>query len=285
MRCKKCGLDKDLTKENWEWRGDSQKYRSACKTCLNDASVERRYKKNCIALGIEFFPGDHVKYKICSGCNERTPIDLFTSKMGGLCERCRVERRKETQERFDEAHPGRRSEIRKAYVAKNKKIILERARQYRKDPRVREKERFRKARYRKRKGDLRKSISSITHHRISCLIRKDIKTSGNKKTGSILNHLPYSIEDLKFHIESQFEPWMNWNNWGVYRPDTWLDENHDTWTWQIDHIIPRSDLPYDSMKHPNFLKCWNLDNLRPLSSKENILDGVNRSRHRALLAQ
>ena len=52
---------------------------------------------------------------------------------------------------------------------------------------------------------------------------------------------------------------MSWENYGIY--------------WQIDHIYPQSLLPYDSMDHPNFLKCWSLDNLRPLEATENIRKG------------
>lgn len=39
----------------------------------------------------------------------------------------------------------------------------------------------------------------------------------------------------------------------------------------IDHIIPQSALLYNSLEHPNFLKCWALENLRPLDARENIL--------------
>lgn len=77
------------------------------------------------------------------------------------------------------------------------------------------------------------------------------------------------------HIESQFEFWMNWNNWGIYNPKT-----HDTNpTWQLDHIIPKSLLEYKSMEDPLFQICWSLENLRPLDAKQNGLDGSTRIRH------
>lgn len=34
------------------------------------------------------------------------------------------------------------------------------------------------------------------------------------------------------------------------------------------------------MDHPNFQKCWSLDNLRPLSAKLNNIEGPNKIRHR-----
>jgi hypothetical protein len=88
------------------------------------------------------------------------------------------------------------------------------------------------------------------------------------------------MQELKEHLEKQFEPWMNWNNYGIYKKSQWNNDNMTTWTWQIDHIIPHSDLSYISMEDENFQRVWSLDNLRPLSAKQNNLDGVLRVRHR-----
>ena len=96
----------------------------------------------------------------------------------------------------------------------------------------------------------------------------------NKK--SIKKYLPYTIEELKKHLESQFEPWMTWNNWGKYYCDKWDDDDSSTWTWQIDHIIPHSTFKYVSMEDEEFKKCWSLNNLRPYSAKQNLLDGNRR---------
>jgi hypothetical protein len=91
--------------------------------------------------------------------------------------------------------------------------------------------------------------------------------------------LPYSINDLYNHLESLFEPWMNWDNQGTYNKNTWDDNDQSTWFWRLDHIIPRSDLPYESMSDKNFQKVWALSNLRPLAAKQNIIDGARRTRH------
>lgn len=113
---------------------------------------------------------------------------------------------------------------------------------------------------------LRKRISNS----IFCALVRNRSTKNNI---SILKFLPYTIEDLKRHLEKQFEPWMNWSNWGRYS-DNWDDNDSSTWTWQIDHIIPQFSLPYTSMEDENFKKCWALENLRPLSSKINSIEGA-----------
>jgi hypothetical protein len=116
--------------------------------------------------------------------------------------------------------------------------------------------------------------------RVSCEIRKALKKVGSSKKGhSILECLPYTIEQLKEHLESLFQPWMNWGNHGPYKINEWDDNDQSTWTWQIDHKVPQSDLIYTSMEDENFKKCWALDNLRPYQAKQNILDGVSRVRH------
>jgi hypothetical protein len=78
-----------------------------------------------------------------------------------------------------------------------------------------------------------------------------------------LGKLPIKKVKTMPHLESLFEPWMTWDNYGPYKKAGGR-------TWQLDHIIPQSALPYDSMNHCNFGKCWALENLRPLDSLENI---------------
>ena len=116
---------------------------------------------------------------------------------------------------------------------------------------------------------LRKSISySIWYY-----MNLNKSSKGNK---SFLKFVPYTMQELKEHLEKQFDLWMNWNNYGSYHIQKWDDTDQKTWTWQIDHIIPQSKLPYTSMEDENFKKCWALDNLRPLSSKQNLIDGNKR---------
>lgn len=109
---------------------------------------------------------------------------------------------------------------------------------------------------------------------ISSLIRRSL--NGKKSRASIWKYLPYTKEDLKKHLESLFEPWMNWNNKGLYSPDNWMDNDSSTWTWHIDHIIPNSKFSYASMNDKSFQDCWALSNLRPYSAKQNCLDGNRR---------
>lgn len=112
---------------------------------------------------------------------------------------------------------------------------------------------------------------------IPIIIRSSLKKSNSSKYGkSVAKYLSYTFQELKDHLQSQFEPWMSWNNWGKYDHTTWNDHNTLTWYWQIDHIIPQSKLLYNSMEDDNFKKCWSLENLRPYSAKLNIIEGNRR---------
>ena len=69
-----------------------------------------------------------------------------------------------------------------------------------------------------------------------------------------------SLQQYKAHIESQFEDWMNWGNYG-------RNEN----TWQIDHIIPFDAFKGELKKHLKII-CW-YKNCKPVRSKNNYEKG------------
>ena len=81
----------------------------------------------------------------------------------------------------------------------------------------------------------------------------------NEKDDSIKNLLGYSIQELKEHLEAQFEDWMTWDNLGLTAKE--LKQ-----TWQIDHIKPVNTFNITSTDCEDFKKCWALENLRPLDS-------------------
>ena len=77
---------------------------------------------------------------------------------------------------------------------------------------------------------------------------------GGKET-SWLNLVPYTIDELKEHLESQFDEHMNWGNYGSY--------------WEVDHIKPVSSFDFIDPFDDEFQECWSLKNLRPLYWLEN----------------
>jgi hypothetical protein len=112
---------------------------------------------------------------------------------------------------------------------------------------------------------------------ISASIRSHLKLNGySKQRKSTLKFLPYTIQELKEHLEKLFEPWMTWDNRGLYKVNEWNDTDQSTWKWQLDHIVPHSTFKYTSMEDQSFKECWALYNLRPYSAKQNLLDSNKR---------
>lgn len=73
----------------------------------------------------------------------------------------------------------------------------------------------------------------------------------------ILQYLPYSLPQLKAHMESFF------NNANGF---TW--ENYGS-AWEVDHVIPKRLFVFTSWDSKAFRDCWALSNIRPLTPEQN----------------
>lgn len=113
-----------------------------------------------------------------------------------------------------------------------------------------------------RRKEFKKKYHSNPEFRLRGNIRSRIwealKINGGHKDSSVLKNLGYSMEELQFHIESQFTPEMNWE---------------DTKSFSLDHIIPQSMFKFKSLQDEQFRLCWGLHNLRPLISYKNYSEG------------
>ncbi len=82
---------------------------------------------------------------------------------------------------------------------------------------------------------------------------------GKVKSQTTLSIIGLTYEGLREHIEGQWEPWMNWNNYGLYKKDTF------NFGWDIDHIIPTSTATTEE----ELYRLNHYTNLKPLCSKVN----------------
>ena len=85
-----------------------------------------------------------------------------------------------------------------------------------------------------------------------------IKKNGYKKLTKTELILGCTFEHFKLHIESLFEPWMSWDNYGLYN-------GQSNYGWDIDHIVPLSS----ALNENDILKLNHYSNLRPLCSYNN----------------
>lgn len=231
-----------------------------------------------------------IKYKICNICKISYELNesnfyLRSNKIRyqSECKTCSSERNKKyklknknTLKRKREQNKKKLSSYNKKYYRENKEKIYKTKKKYRKNNRKKVNKYRREYNKRKYNTDINFKLRAI----VSKSVRRMLKASNsNKNNKSSLDYLPFTIKELRNHLELQFEDWMTWDNWGVYDPKTWNDNDSSTWTWQIDHIIPHSKFAYTNMSNISFKECWSLENLRPLSAKKNILDGSAKKRH------
>lgn len=141
------------------------------------------------------------------------------------------------------------------YYNTNRKILLEKAKQYGKE--------HRKERNKYHVEWKNKDVQRRLSHNISSMMWKLLKRNKNNIHWEKL--VDYTLDDLKQHLESKFDHWMNWNNYGIW------ELNKDK--WHIDHIKPQSYFTFTSYKDKQFQECWTLNNLQPLKASINLSKG------------
>ncbi len=104
-----------------------------------------------------------------------------------------------------------------------------------------------------------KRLRTDIDYRLRNYIGAAIRRAINKNRHSVFNILGYSVDDLRHHLESLFQPGMSWHDYGS--------------EWHIDHIIPKSwfNLASENGVDEYELRlCWSLENLQPLWASENL---------------
>jgi len=232
---------------------------------------ELKYCKYCDSMQIS----NTFRYLKCSKC-----VKLQKNKVYTIYYKNNKKKILQVRKKYCENN----SEKIKSYYEKNKTIILIKKKIY-KQKNAEAISIYNKKYKEKNREKINKQRQERYHKDVFYRLRNIISTTirsylySNKSNNSIYNYLPFTIQELKQHLESQFESWMTWENYGRYNIKNWNDNDSSTWTWNIDHIIPQSKLPYISMEDDNFKQCWSLNNLRPLSAKQNFIDGVTLIRH------
>jgi hypothetical protein len=149
------------------------------------------------------------------------------------------DRRAATNAKWEQRNPGRRAKLAAAWRARN----IDRAR---KIGRVANAKR-------------RATVSGRLNVRVGNAVRASL--NGSKGWRPTFDLLPYTIEELKTHIERQFTQGMTWERFMA-------GEIH------IDHIRPLAIFDFQSTDSSSFLQAWAITNLRPLWAQENLKKGA-----------
>lgn len=247
--CSLCKLEKD--DELFSFRSDRKEVRNSwCKDCNREyqriKSIEYRKKKQKITE-------INVLEKICSICNiNKTSSEFYKDgrNNSGIRNSC-----KECDRKSSKKYIGKNKKLisikNKENYLKNREYNLKRTKEY--------KEVNREYYSEYNKNYKRKRFLEDDNFRFITTIRKNInaylKGNKNKRTEEILG---CSFEYFKEYIESKFENWMNWKNYGIYNGEF-------NFGWDLDHIIPLSSA--DTIER--LIELNHYTNFQPLCSKMN----------------
>jgi hypothetical protein len=226
-----------------------------------------------------------MENKICSICGKNKLIsEFYINKSSGKpishCNLCKKEYNKKYRDKNKEKLSKQKNKWyinnktniqtkRKKKYLKNKENIKSKSREYHSNNKERVKE-YKRQYYINNKEKilnrnnknlkLRKKIDPVFKLKVNIRtkIYNDLKKGGFNKNNKTNKILGCSFEEFKQHIESLWQPWMNWDNYGLYNGEL-------NYGWDIDHITPISSATNES----EVIKLNHYTNLQPLCSKFN----------------
>lgn len=246
-----------------------------------------------------------TKLKICSKCKVEQPIANFCknkSMNDGLknnCKNCEKqyrqdnkEKNKEKNKEYSKQYYKKNAEKIKQYQQDNLEEIKEYSRQYYQDNKEKNNEQSSqyyqnhlkemKEYYKQYRKDHKKELNNYENnrrksdpiHRLVCILRTRLnialKQKSFRKISKFKEYIGCSLEELKNHIENQFQPGMNWQNHGRGKDK-----------WHIDHMVPLDaceiyslDRTFnDELSTKRLFELCHYTNLQPLWEDDNLKKG------------
>jgi hypothetical protein len=226
-KCSKCNIEFDLSHFNKD-KSSKDGLRSNCKSCAKEYRERNSEKQK------EY--RERTKLRNSSNWKEKYYADKTDKKLKNMI--------------YYQNHKDRIKEKSQEYYSNNK----EKKKNYQKNYQENNREKRNKYLAERRQNDeMFRLITNIRNLILNSFY--EMGYSKNSKTNEILG---CTFDELKFHLESKFESWMNWNNRGIYNGEL-------NFGWDIDHIIPLSD----AKNVEDLYRLNHYTNLQPLCSKVN----------------
>jgi hypothetical protein len=216
-KCGKCQQNKDLDDFCTNKRYKDGKH-DTCKSCRADYNKKNKNKiKEYYQNNINYHKEYSEKYRSVPENKEKQKI---YSKQYHIDNR---EKRLQYSRQYDiKNNEAKKLTIKKWFEANPDYLKLYMAKRY--------------------NDDIFFKIRSNLRSRLYHVVKKESKIQ------STLNLLGCTIEELKFHLESQFLPEITWENHGII--------------WEIDHIKPCASFDLTNLEQQK--ECFNYTNLQPL---------------------
>ena len=243
------------------------------------------FYSNCTEMTIE------EEMKICSACKQSKPLSCFGKNVNtkdglrGECKLCYNSRMR----LYNSTHKEKKNERDRIYRNKNKKTINAKITAYKKEIEYEKspqrktwkkeyeqtpKRKAWKQQYMREYGKkpkrkeylrslYRRKWDTDENYKIARLLRGRLqyalKNKSTPKSLHALDILGCSIDFLKEHLSSLFEPGMTW-------------KNNTKFGWHIDHILPVDH--FDLRDEAQQRICFHWTNLQPLWANDNLVKGA-----------
>ena len=176
------------------------------------------------------------------------------------------EKRKKQQKIWELKNREERLKQKKEYHLKNKERHSKQMKEHYLKTKERYQERSKKNNSKPETKELTRNRQNNRYHtdinfRILTLCRGRVRLAlkGLNKSASTMELIGCTIDELRNHIESKFEPWMTW-------------ENQGKGGWDIDHI--KACFHFNLADPEQQRACFNWSNLQPMEHIANIKKGV-----------
>ena len=175
----------------------------------------------------------YINMKTCKICKIEKDLELFYKRMDSKdgyrseCKECLIKRSTE----YSEKNKDKRKLIMSRYYLNNTEYILTKSDIYRELNKEKNKITRYKNRSKRQENHLNRMSMDIIYklsETIRHSIRSSITKSGYSQNTRTYKILGCSYIDFKIYIESKFDSWMNWDNYGRYNGKL----NHG---WDYDH--------------------------------------------------
>jgi len=250
--CSKCKIqrlleefDKDKTKKDG--------YYSSCKICKKKYHQEHRERHREYCKGYFQKNKERIKKRQHNHYLKNKEKISKRDKEYYLNNSAKIIKKQSTyyqknKEKIKAQHRG--------WYQRDKQKISKKGRRYRK--KHREEIKIRRKNYQPKVNERsKKRYHRDINYKLARLLRCRINVAlkGKTKSKKTMELLGCSIEELKSHLEKQFEEGMTWGNYRYHG-------------WHVDHQIPCNCFNLSKLEEQK--KCFHFSNLRPLWQKENM---------------
>lgn len=205
----------------------------------------------------EFSPTNRLDQIYCSTrCSDRAGKQFYKERNKNSIKEAENKRRKRKYENDEQYRLKQLKRSNQKYhsLSKSEKKERQEKQKNSRDPQA-HKTYMREYAARKNKEDIDYRLAGTLRARI----RAAIKSNSGRKAGKTTELIGCSIQELKQHLEKQFDERMSWDNYG---------------DWHIDHIRPIASFKNLGTDEAIQKVCFNYQNLQPLWASENMSWGA-----------